>query len=116
MKFLIQLLITALAVMISTYLLAGVHIDGFITAIIVAAVLSFLNAIVKPLLIILTIPITVVTLGLFLLVINAIIIIITDSLIAGFKVDSFLWALGFSLILSLVNSILNGLSKEKEER
>lgn len=116
MDFLAKLFVTALAVIISTYLLSGVHIDGFFTAIIVAAVLSFLNAIVKPMLVLLTIPITFFTLGLFLLVINALIILITDQLVSGFKVDSFFWALGFSLILSLVNAILNKLSSDNKQR
>lgn len=81
--------------------------DNYGSALLVALVLAFLNAIVKPILTILTIPITIVTLGLFLLVINAVIIILAEKLVSGFRVESFLWALIFSLILSLFTGILN---------
>jgi putative membrane protein len=89
-----------------------------VSALLVAVVLAFLNTIVKPILTILTIPITVVTLGLFLLVINALIVIFAEHLVPGFHVNGFWWALAFSLILSLFTSVLNGLagvSKDKEE-
>jgi putative membrane protein len=110
MEFLGKLLITAVAVLVSTYLLPGVEIDNILAAILVAAVLSFLNAIVKPVLIILSLPITVLTLGLFLLVINAVIIQIADWLIDDLKVHGFWYALLFSLVLSLVNSVFNALN------
>ena len=118
MKFIIQLIISTLAVLISSYLLPGVHIanNSFLTALIVAAVLSFLNTVVKPIMIILTIPVTIVSLGLFLLVINAFIIIITTKIVDGFTVDSFWWALLFSLILSLVTSILQSVKSNDEQR
>ena len=87
--------------------LPGVHVDNYLSALMVAVVLAFLNTIVKPILTILTIPITIVTLGLFLLVINAIIIIFAEKLVSGFHVDGFLTALFFSLILSLCTGILN---------
>lgn len=119
MKFIIQLIISTLAVLITSYLLPGVEIkdNNFFTALIVAAVLSFLNAVVKPIMIILTIPITVVSLGLFLLVINALIILLTAKLVDGFHVKGFWWALLFSLILSIVTSVLEGIGgKDKEEK
>jgi putative membrane protein len=75
----------------------------------VALALAFLNAIVKPIFTILTIPITIFTLGFFLLVINAVIIILAERLVSGFHVDGFWWALLFSLILSIVTGILNAL-------
>jgi putative membrane protein len=111
MKFIIQLIISTLAVLISSYLLPGVEIVGnnFFTALIVAAVLSFLNGVVKPIMIVLTIPITFVTLGFFLLVINALMILLAAKLVEGFQVDGFWWALLFSLILSIVTSILEGI-------
>jgi putative membrane protein len=112
MRFFVRLIVTALAVVIAAYILPGVRVDGGLTAIIVAAVLSLLNAFVKPLLIILTIPITVVTLGLFLLVINALMILLTDSLIDGFEVDGFWYALLFSIVLTIVVSLLNNLVRE----
>lgn len=106
MGILIQLVVGALAVFITSYILPGVGVDSYITAIIVAALIALLNITIKPLLIILTIPITILTLGLFLLVINALIILIAAELIPGFAVDGFWWALLFSFILSIINSLL----------
>lgn len=114
MNFLTRLLLSAIAVLITDWLLPGVEAEGFLVALLVAAVLALLNAIVKPVLIVLTIPITIVTLGLFLLVINALIILMADKLISGFHVDGFWWALLFSIILSAINSLFE--RKEKKER
>lgn len=108
-NFFVGLLVTALAVLVTAYLLPGVHVTSFLWALLVAAVLGFLNATIKPLMIIITIPVTVFTLGLFLLVINAVVILLASAIIPGFSVDGFWWALGFSLILSLINSIFNNL-------
>lgn len=116
MNFVIKLLLSAVAVIITAYLLPGVHVSGFMVALLVAAFLSLLNAIVKPVLIILTIPITIVTLGLFLLVINALIILMADAVIPGFDVNGFWWALLYSIILAIVNSVFEGLTKTKENR
>ncbi len=117
MDFLIRLIISTLAVLISSYLLPGVSIDGnsFFTALIVATVLAFLNAVVKPVMIILTIPITIFTLGFFLLIINACMILVAAKLVPGFHVNGFWWALLFSLILSLVTSILEGIKKSDDD-
>lgn len=93
--------------MLTSYWLPGIEIDGFLSALILAMVLAVLNAVVRPVLVLLTIPITIFTLGLFLLVINALIIIIAGELVIGFRVDGFFAALLFSLILSLVTSILD---------
>ena len=109
-NFFIKLLLTALAVLITAYLLPGVHVTNFFWALLVAAVLALLNVTIKPLLIIITIPVTVFTLGLFLLVINAIIILLASAIIPGFQVDDFWWALGFSLVLYLINKIFNNLA------
>lgn len=116
MKFIIQLIISTLAVLITSYLLPGVEIvdNNFFTALIVAAVLAFLNAVVKPIMIILTIPITFLTLGFFLLVINALMILLAAKLVDDFRVDGFWWALLFSFILSIVTSILESLKKRDE--
>lgn len=92
---------------ITAKLLPGIEINGFLSAILVAVVLAFLNAVVKPILTILTIPITFFTMGLFLLAINAFIIIIADKLIDEFYVRSFWWALLFSFILSITTGLLN---------
>ena len=102
-------IVSGLAVFLSAYLLSGVHVDGFATALIVAVVLGIVNAILKPILIILTLPINILTLGLFTLVINALLILLTTNLVSGFKVDGFWWALLFSLVLSIINSVLHHL-------
>lgn len=107
MGFLIKLLLTGVAAVAASYILPGVHIDTFITALILALVLALLNAIVRPILVILTIPVTVMTLGLFLLVINAIIILLADYLIPGFQVDGFLWAVIFGLVMAVIAAILD---------
>ena len=107
MGFIIKLLLTGAAAMIAAYILPGVAIDNFLTALILALVLAVLNAIVRPVLIFLTIPVTVITLGLFLLVINAVIILLADSLVTGFDTSGFFAALLFSLVLAIVESILD---------
>lgn len=106
MKFIIQLLLTAILVVVLSQILPGVHTDGYLSAVLVALSLSLLNFIVRPVLIILTLPVTVFTLGLFLLVINAIIIMLADWMVTGFSVDGFMWALLFSLLLALARSLL----------
>ena len=113
MNFLIRILITALAAFGLSYILSGVHIDSFITALVFALVLAILNALIKPILIILTLPITIVTLGLFLFVINALIILLCSKMVSGFSVDGFWWALLFSVLLSIVSSILHSSGKKE---
>lgn len=110
MNFLLRLLVTALAAMLTAYLLPGVRIKDFITALILALVLAILNMLVKPVLIILTLPATIFTLGLFLLVINAIIILLASKIVSGFKVEGFWWALIFSLVLTIISGIMNSLA------
>lgn len=111
-KFLSKTLITSVAVLAAAYILSGVHIDSTLTAIFVAAVLGLLNSFIKPILIVLTIPITIITLGLFLLFINILIIKLAAEIVPGFKVDGWFSALLFSLIVSLVTSFIEGLVKE----
>lgn len=106
MNILIQLLLGGIAVFITQYLLPGVHVESFWTGVVVAALIALLNLTIKPILIVLTIPITIITLGLFLLAINAILILLAAQIIPGFTVDGFWWALLFGLILGLVNSLL----------
>ena len=115
MRLLLNLLFSTIAVLITSYLLPGVDIITFGSALIVAIVLGLLNITIKPLLIILTIPVTLLTLGLFLLVINAIIILIADGLISGFYVDGFFWALIFSIIISLLQSLFSVFVPERRE-
>jgi putative membrane protein len=113
MKLLIRWFINALAIVITAYLLQGIHITGFTTALLVALILGIINVTIKPLLFLLTLPITILTLGLFYLVINALMILLTSALVPGFRVDGFGWALLFSIILAVVNSILHALIKEE---
>lgn len=112
MKLILKLLLTALAVVILAKILPGVAVEGYGSAIIVAIVIALLRLLVKPILVLLTLPITVVTFGLFLLIINAIIILMADYFVGGFEVASIWWALLFSLLLSLFQSILFSLLKE----
>ena len=116
MKLLIRLLLNAVAVIILAEVLKGVEVDTFLTALIVAVVLSVLNLLVKPILVILTLPITIITLGLFLLVINAMIILLADKLIDGFSVSSLWVAIIFSILLSILQSILHSIFKEGKKK
>jgi putative membrane protein len=102
----LQLILAAISVLIAQFILPGVEVQDFFTAIVVAALLSLMNLTIKPILVLLTIPITILTLGLFLLAVNAILILLAAELIPGFYVDGFWWALVFSLFLSLINSLL----------
>ena len=116
MNFIFKIVISTLAILVTANILTGVHLDGPITAIILAATLAFLNAIVKPLLIILTIPITIFTLGIFLIFINAFIILFASYIVDGFKVDGFWWAFIFGIILSIVTSIFEAIGRPKSEK
>jgi putative membrane protein len=106
MNFILKIVLTAVAVLVIAHFLPGVSVVNFTSSVIVAIVLALLRVTIKPLLIILTLPVTIVTLGLFLLVINALIILLADNLIDGFHVTGFWIALLFSLILSVFESIL----------
>lgn len=114
MKLLIRILVTTVLVMLIAYLMKGVDIEGFEAALIVSVVLGLLNVFVKPVLILFTLPVTLFTLGLFLLVINAVIILLCDNLVSGFSVDSFWTALLFSIVLSISESIIFKLTESKE--
>ncbi len=105
MKVVIRLLIYTLAVVITAWLLPGIHVENIATALMVAIALAIINTFLRPILIFLTIPVTILTLGLFLLVINALIIILIGKLVPGFVVDGFWWALLFSVILSIIAAI-----------
>ena len=106
MNFLLRILITAVVAFALSSVLPGIHIETFWTAILLSLVLALLNFFLKPILIILTLPITILTLGLFLFVINALIVLLAGNFVRGFEVDGFGWALLFSLLLSLLTSLL----------
>ncbi len=115
MKLLLRILITSILVMAISYLMKGVVVDEFSTALLVAIVLGLLNFFVKPVLVLLTLPVTFFTLGLFLLVINAIIILLCDHFVDGFDVNGFWTALFFSIILSLSQSLVYQLTGEGKQ-
>ncbi len=114
MSILIQLIVQAIAVFLSAYILPGVTLDGYMTALLVAIGLGLLNAIVKPIIVILTLPINILTLGLFTFVINALMILLVDNFVAGFSVGGFVNALLFSLVLSVISGILHALTSQKQ--
>lgn len=106
MRFVLQILLTGIIVVLLSNLLPGVSVAGYGSAILVAVVLALLDLIVKPVLVLLTLPVTIITLGLFLLVINAIIILMANAFVPGFTVAGFWVALIFSILLSLIQAIL----------
>lgn len=108
-QFIVTWLMTALALVVTAYIVPGITLDGFNAALIAAIILGLVNAVVRPLLILLTLPITIVTLGLFLLVINALSIQLVAALTSGFTVNGLGWAIIGSLVLSFVSGILDSL-------
>lgn len=114
MKFIIRLLVTAaVAYGLSMMLKPHIMIDSYSTSLIFVLVLGILNAIIRPLLIILTLPITVVTLGIFLLVINVLMVILAGKFVSGIHIDGFLWAFIFGILLSFLSSTLTSLLRDK---
>lgn len=109
MNIIIRLFVTAIVAFFLTKIFSGVHIDDFGTALVFAIVLGVLNLIMAPVLKILGLPLTIITLGLFSLVINAIVILIADYFIDGMTIDGFWWAFIFSIALSLITSLLSNL-------
>jgi len=109
MNILIRLLITTILVVVLAHFLPGISVQDYTSALWVALVLGVLNAFLKPILILLTLPATIFTLGLFLLVINAVVILVGDYLVDGFLVDGFWSAFIFSILLSLSQSVMNGI-------
>ncbi|MBL0356653.1 MAG: phage holin family protein [Chitinophagaceae bacterium] len=116
MNFILRILITTVNAFILAHILPGIRIDSIFAAIILAIVLALLDAIVKPLLILLTLPATILTLGLFLFVINACIILIADQFVSGFKVDAFWHAMLFSIVLSFLNSFVHKRAFSEERK
>ena len=116
MNLLTRIIISTISIMVVGYVLPGVVVSSVYTAFIVAIVLALLNTIVKPILIILTLPVTILTLGLFLLVINGLIVLIAHHFINGFSVSSLFTAIIFSILVSLINGLLgiNNFADKKE--
>ena len=100
-----KILVGGVSVLISDWILSGISLETWWTGFLLAAVIILINLTLKPLMVILTLPITFLSLGLFLLVINALVILMAEELIPGFYVEGFWWALAFSIVLSLVNGV-----------
>ena len=115
MKTFLKLLLTAVAVIVLAYILPGVSVEGYFSAVVVALVIAILNMIVRPLLIFFTLPATLITFGLFIFVINAVIIMLADNLVDGFAVSNFWYALLFSILLSIFRSFLFSLLNDKKD-
>lgn len=116
MRFLARLLLNGIAIIVAAWLLPGLHITGPFPALVAGIILGFVNAIVRPILFLLTLPFTLVTLGLFIFVLNAICFALTAWLVPGFSVDGFWWALLGALLVSIVSWILNGVFVGSGER
>lgn len=112
MKIITRLLLSALAIFVTAYLLPGVEVIGWESYFILAIVLGALNLFLKPLLVLLTLPLNILTLGLFTVVINALLVLLAEKVVPGFFVDSFLWALAFGLVLALVQGVLKRFERD----
>ena len=111
MNIIVNVLVSALAVLVTGRLLSGITVDGFGTAVAVAILLGIVNAVLGPILLVLTLPINVLTLGLFTFVIIAGLVMLVSAMVPGFKVASFWWALAFAFVLAIVNSAFHSLTK-----
>ena len=107
MKFLVKILILALAIYIASYIIPGVTINSTSTLLVVSIVLGLINTFVKPVLVILTIPLTIITLGIFLLILNGILILLVGNIVPGFYVSSLFTAIIFSIVVSIISSLLS---------
>jgi len=111
MTIIINLILSAVAVLVSAYIIPGVQVSSFFTALVVAIVLGIVNGIIKPILVILTLPINLLTLGLFTFIINGLLIILVSKIVPGFYVSSLLAAILFSIVLSLVSTFISFLKR-----
>lgn len=113
MSIIISILVNTIAVLVTGYILPGIHIATFWTALAVAIVLGIVNAILRPIIFILTLPINILTLGLFSFVIMGLMVYIVSAIVPGFKVDNFGWAILFALIVALINWFLFALAPKE---
>ena len=113
MKTLIHFLVSTIAILITAYILPGVHVNGIIAAIVLAVVLGAINAILRPILIFLTLPITILSIGLFVLVINGLLVILASYIVPGFTVTNFWWAFLFGIVLTVVSWVLQMFEREE---
>lgn len=115
-NFVTKTIVMTLAIIIASYLMSGVHVDNVFVAILAAIVISLLNNFIRPILIVLTLPFTLVSMGLFLLVINAIIILLASKIVPHFGVDGFWTAMGFSLLITILNYLLDIPTKMRDRK
>jgi putative membrane protein len=111
MKTITHWIISALAIAVTAYLLPGVHVLGIVSALVLAIVLGAINTFIRPVLVVLTLPLSIFTLGLFVLVLNALLIMLASYIVPGFSVDSFWWAFLFGIVLALVHAVLHTFEK-----
>ncbi|MGB0165733.1 MAG: phage holin family protein [Luteibaculum sp.] len=115
MRIILKLIINALTILAMSHWFSGIAVNSFFTAVLVAVIIAILNVLVKPLLVIITIPVTILTLGLFLIVINAIIVKMASALVGGFEVYGWVPAILFALILGFINALLEADGKKNKE-
>lgn len=113
MKTLIHFIVSAIAILITAYLLPGVHVSGLFSAFTLAVVLGVINIFLRPILVFLTLPITIITLGIWILFVNAILVLLASYIVPGFTVDSFWSAFLFGIILAIVSWALKIFEKEE---
>ena len=111
MKLIIRWIVSAIAIAITAYLLPGVQVDGLVALFILAIVIGGMNMFLRPILIFLTLPLSVITLGFFILVLNALLVLLATVIVPGFAVDNFWWALLFSVVLALVHAVLHRMER-----
>lgn len=112
MQTIISLVLSTIAVMVTAYILPGVHVESFFTALVVAVVIGIVNSLILPFLLLITLPINILTLGLLTFVIIGFLVLGVSAIVPGFKVDGFWWALAFALILALINSFIHKIAKD----
>ncbi len=114
MRFLVNWFLYALAIGVATFILPGVRLDGVFAALVTAIILGFVNGFLRPVLFIFTLPLTILTLGLFTFVLNALMVLLAAAIVPGFHVFGFWWAVLFSLILSIVVFFLGEITEPRE--
>lgn len=110
MSMIVTIIISTIAVLVTGYILPGIKVDNIITALVVAVVLGFINAFIRPILILLTLPINILTMGLFTFVIMAFCVLLASWVVPGFLVNGFWWALAFAVVFSILNNFLSALT------
>jgi putative membrane protein len=116
MRFLLRLLLNGIAIVVAAYLVPGVQLTGLVPALLAGAILGFVNAIIRPILLLLTLPFTLITLGLFIFVVNAICFALTAALVPGFEISGFFAAFFGALLASVVSWLLNTILPDAERR